>query len=104
VANLRIVAGAAAVEDADDRGEPGERDGHLGERLEKIRLRSPSLLRTWEPPLAEAEGLRLLGVRRLGKRIVWEMEGDLYLVFHLMIAGRPIPLTSHHTELYEKWH
>jgi formamidopyrimidine-DNA glycosylase len=60
----------------------------LGHPLERIRLRSPSLVRTWEPPLAAAEGLRVCGLRRLGKRIVWEMEGDLFLVFHLMITGR----------------
>jgi formamidopyrimidine-DNA glycosylase len=59
-----------------------------GHPLERIRLRSPSLVRTWDPPLAAAEGLRVTGFRRLGKRIVWEMEGDLFLVFHLMITGR----------------
>jgi len=60
----------------------------LGHPLERIRLRSPSLLRTWDPPLSEAEGLQVTGLGRLGKRIVWEMEEELYLVFHLMIAGR----------------
>lgn len=60
----------------------------VGEPLEKIRLRSASLLRSWEPRLPEAEGRRVLGVRRIGKRIVWEMEEDLFLVFHLMISGR----------------
>lgn len=60
----------------------------LGHPLERIRLRSPSLLRTWDPPLSAAEGLRVTGLGRLGKRIVWEMEEDLYLVFHLMITGR----------------
>ncbi|MGD2047466.1 MAG: DNA-formamidopyrimidine glycosylase family protein [Gemmatimonadota bacterium] len=59
-----------------------------GQRLERIRVRSPSLMRTWDPPLSSAEGLRVLGFRRLGKRIVWEMEDDLFLVFHLMITGR----------------
>jgi formamidopyrimidine-DNA glycosylase len=59
--------------------------GHV---LERIRLRSPSLLRTWDPPLSSAERRRVLGLRRLGKRIVWEMEDDLFLVFHLMITGR----------------
>lgn len=63
--------------------------GHiLGEPLQKVRLRSPSLLRTWEPPIATVEGKRVTGLRRLGKRIVWEMEDDLFLVIHLMIAGR----------------
>jgi formamidopyrimidine-DNA glycosylase len=59
-----------------------------GERLEKVRVRSPSLVRTWDPPLSAAEGLRVVGVRRIGKRIVWQMEEELFLVFHLMITGR----------------
>ena len=59
--------------------------GHV---LRKARVRSPSLLRTWDPPLAEAEGRRVLGFRRMGKRVCWEMEGGLFLVFHLMITGR----------------
>lgn len=59
-----------------------------GEPLEKIRVRSPSLMRTWDPPLSDAEGRRVLGIERLGKRVVWGMEGDMYLVFHLMITGR----------------
>jgi formamidopyrimidine-DNA glycosylase len=60
----------------------------LGQRLEKIRVRSPSLVRTWDPPLSDAEGLRVEALRRLGKRIVWVMEDDVFLVFHLMITGR----------------
>lgn len=60
----------------------------LGEPLTRIRVRSPSLLRTWDPPLSAAQGRRVEGLRRLGKRIVWQMEGDLFLVFHLMITGR----------------
>ncbi len=59
-----------------------------GTRLEKIRLASPFLLRTVEPPLAACEGQRVQGVRRLGKRIVVALEGELFLVLHLMIAGR----------------
>jgi formamidopyrimidine-DNA glycosylase len=59
-----------------------------GRVLQRIRLRSPSLLRTFEPPLGAAEGRRIVGIRRLAKRVVWEMEGDLFLVFHLMISGR----------------
>jgi len=42
--------------------------GHV---LERIRLRSPSLLRTWDPPLSAAEGRRVIGLRRLGKRVCW---------------------------------
>jgi formamidopyrimidine-DNA glycosylase len=60
----------------------------LDRPMEKARVRSPSLLRTWEPPLSAAEGLRVTGLRRLGKRVVWVMEDDLFLVFHLMISGR----------------
>ena len=60
----------------------------LGQTLERVRVRSPSLLRTWDPPLAAAEGRRLVDLRRIGKRIVWQMEGELVLVFHLMITGR----------------
>ena len=59
-----------------------------GRVLERIRIAGPSLLRSVEPPIAEAEGQRVRGLRRLGKRIVWVLEDDLFLVFHLMIAGR----------------
>ncbi len=60
----------------------------VGQPLERARIVSPSLLRTVEPPLTAAVGRKVVGLRRIGKRIVWEMEGDLFLVFHLMIAGR----------------
>ncbi len=59
-----------------------------GQRLERIRLRSPSLLRTWDPPIAAAEGRVVTGFGRIGKRIVWHLEDGLHLVFHLMISGR----------------
>lgn len=58
-----------------------------GSVIEGIKLRSPSW-RTVEPALLEAEGREIVGFRRLGKRIVWELKGELFLVFHLMIAGR----------------
>jgi formamidopyrimidine-DNA glycosylase len=60
----------------------------LGARLLRIRLLNPFLLRTAVPPLASAEGKKVLGLRRLGKRIVLALEGELFLVIHLMIAGR----------------
>src|SRR3989440_12035012 len=60
----------------------------VGQPLERARITSPSLLRTVTPPLSAAEGRRVVGLRRIGKRIVWEMEGKIFLVFHLMIAGR----------------
>ncbi len=60
----------------------------VGQPLERARIVSPSLLRTVDPPLTAAVGRKVVGLRRLGKRIVWEMEGAIFLVFHLMIAGR----------------
>jgi len=59
-----------------------------GQKLVRIRLIHPFLLRSVTPPLSAAEGKKLAGVRRLGKRIVFELEGSLFLVVHLMIAGR----------------
>ena len=59
-----------------------------GRELQHVRLASPFLLRTVAPSLAEAGGRRVVEVRRLGKRIVISLEGDLFLVVHLMIAGR----------------
>jgi formamidopyrimidine-DNA glycosylase len=60
----------------------------LGRRLEKVRLASPFLLRTAVPPVRDAEGRTVVALRRLGKRIVIELDGGLFLVLHLMIAGR----------------
>ena len=57
-------------------------------RIEQIQLRSPFLVRSVEPDLLAAQGKHVRGFRRLGKKIVWELDGDLFLVFHLMIAGR----------------
>jgi formamidopyrimidine-DNA glycosylase len=59
-----------------------------GTTLQGVRVRSPALLRTAEPPLASAHGRKLLAVERMGKRIVFALEGELFLVLHLMIAGR----------------
>jgi formamidopyrimidine-DNA glycosylase len=59
-----------------------------GSVLKEIRLHNPFLLRTTEPPLEAANGKGVLGLRRLGKRIVFELEDGLFLVLHLMIAGR----------------
>ena len=53
-----------------------------------VRLGSPFILRTAEPPLAVAKGKKLIGLSRLGKRLIFALEGDLYFVLHLMIAGR----------------
>jgi formamidopyrimidine-DNA glycosylase len=57
-------------------------------KLEAFRVASPFLLRTVDPPLKEAEGKRVRGVRRIGKRIVLELEDELFLVLHLMVSGR----------------
>ena len=60
----------------------------LGHVLTHARLKSPFLVRSFEPPLSAVEGQRVTGFRRIGKRIVFELSNDLFLVFHLMIAGR----------------
>jgi formamidopyrimidine-DNA glycosylase len=60
----------------------------VGKRLEHIALRNPFLLRTAEPALDECEGVVVSSLRRLGKRIAIGFESDLWLVIHLMIAGR----------------
>src|SRR5262249_51034479 len=59
-----------------------------GQRLEGVRVASPFLLRSVDPPLSTAAGRLVASVRRLGKRVVIDLEGDLHLVLHLMIAGR----------------
>ena len=60
----------------------------LGQTLEQVRLASPFLLRTVEPPLRAVEGKAVRDLRRIGKRIAIGVEGDFWLVLHLMIAGR----------------
>lgn len=60
----------------------------VGQRLEHIRVASPFLLRTVQPPLQDAEGRNVEKLRRVGKRIAIGLEDDLWLVLHLMIAGR----------------
>lgn len=59
-----------------------------GEVLQRVQLKTPFVLRTAVPTIASAEGKRVLDVRRLGKRIVLALDDDLFLVAHLMIAGR----------------
>jgi formamidopyrimidine-DNA glycosylase len=59
-----------------------------GRVLERVRLASPFLLRSVEPPVTEAHGKTVRGLRRLGKRIVFELDDELFLILHLMIAGR----------------
>jgi len=59
-----------------------------GRVLERVRVASPFVLRSYDPPIAEAEGKTVREVRRIGKRVVFALEGDLFLVVHPMIAGR----------------
>ena len=59
-----------------------------GRVLEGVRLGSPFVLRSVSPPLSACAGRRVVGLRRLGKRIVIALDGDLFLVIHLMVAGR----------------
>ncbi len=60
----------------------------VGHVIERIRVASPIILRTVDPPIGAAEGKRIRGVRRIGKRIVFALDDDVFLVVHLMIAGR----------------
>jgi formamidopyrimidine-DNA glycosylase len=60
----------------------------VGQTLERVRVASPFVLRTADPPLKAVENKRVLGLRRMGKRLIFELEDDLFLTIHLMIAGR----------------
>jgi formamidopyrimidine-DNA glycosylase len=60
----------------------------VGQTLEHVRVASPFVLRTADPPLQAADNKRVLGLRRSGKRLIFSLEDDLFLVIHLMIAGR----------------
>ena len=60
----------------------------LNQTVQEIRLSSPFLLRSVDPPISEASGKNVTNLRRLGKRIVFGLEDDLFVVIHLMIAGR----------------
>jgi formamidopyrimidine-DNA glycosylase len=59
--------------------------GHV---IADVRIKSPFVIRSFDPPIASAIGKRVQGLRRIGKRIAFELDGDLFLVIHLMIAGR----------------
>jgi formamidopyrimidine-DNA glycosylase len=79
----------------------------LGQPLERVRIASPSVLRTWDPPLMATHGKKVLALRRLGKRIVLALEDDLFVVIHLMLTGRfrwtdrgaPVPRKVGHAAL-----
>jgi formamidopyrimidine-DNA glycosylase len=60
----------------------------LDRPIHKIRIGSPFVLRSFDPPIGAAEGKKVVALRRLGKRIVFELEDELFLIVHLMIAGR----------------
>jgi formamidopyrimidine-DNA glycosylase len=60
----------------------------IRERIERVRLGNPFIVRTYDPPVGAIEGTEILDVRRLGKRLVVAVTGELYVAFHLMIAGR----------------
>jgi formamidopyrimidine-DNA glycosylase len=70
----------------------------VGTKLERIRIASPFLLRTVEPAVSDVENKQVIGVRRLGKRIVFCLTGDLFVILHLMIAGR-LHWAAHGAEL-----
>ena len=80
----------------------------LGERIERVRIASPSLLKTFDPATGELHGRVVESLARLGKRIVLGVEGDLFAVIHLMVAGRfqwrrpdaPVPRKRGHAALY----
>ncbi|HXT47770.1 MAG TPA: DNA-formamidopyrimidine glycosylase family protein [Gemmatimonadaceae bacterium] len=60
----------------------------VGQPLEKLAIAKPFVLRSFDPPVSEIEGTIVRGVRRMGKRIVLAMDGERFIVIHLMIAGR----------------
>ena len=60
----------------------------VGQRVERVRLASPFLLRSIDPPLSAIERRTIIDLHRMGKRVVMEADGELFLIFHLMIAGR----------------
>jgi formamidopyrimidine-DNA glycosylase len=60
----------------------------VGRTLDRVRIASPFLIRSYDPPIDRVHGKKILALRRLGKRLVWQLEDDLFLIIHLMIAGR----------------
>jgi formamidopyrimidine-DNA glycosylase len=60
----------------------------VGQQLQRIRLGNPFILRSVDPPVSDVSGKGVVGLRRIGKRIIFELEGGLFIVIHLMIAGR----------------
>jgi formamidopyrimidine-DNA glycosylase len=60
----------------------------IGQPLERIRVTSPAVMRTFDPPITAVDGRRVIALHRVGKRIVIELDGDLFVAIHLMVAGR----------------
>jgi len=60
----------------------------VGKPIEKIRVKGISVLKSYDPPINTLEGMAATGTRRLGKRLILTFEDDLFLVIHLMVAGR----------------
>lgn len=79
----------------------------LNHKLKRVRITSPFLLRTAVPPVSDAEGKKVVALRRMGKRICIGLENDLWLVLHLMIAGRlhwkegPVKISKLHLATFE---
>lgn len=61
---------------------------YVGQSIQSVSIRCPFIVRSFDPDLFAIEGRKFEAVRRIGKRIAWHLEGDLFVVFHLMIAGR----------------
>ena len=59
-----------------------------GEVLRRLRVKAPQLLRTYDPPISAVEGRVVRGLQRIGKRIVFEFDDELFLIIHLMVSGR----------------
>jgi len=64
----------------------------VGRKLERLRIASPFVLRSYDPPVSILDGRTIRGIRRIGKRIVLDFGEDLFLVIHLMVAGLPLTL------------
>jgi formamidopyrimidine-DNA glycosylase len=60
----------------------------IGKRVEGVRIGNPFIVRTYDPPISSLEGMTIRDLRRLGKRIVFAFDDELFMVLHLMIAGR----------------
>ena len=60
----------------------------VGKTIERARVASPFFVRTYDPPFNAVEGTTIVALSRLGKRLVFELSGELFIVVHLMIAGR----------------